>query len=153
MADLDGGCACGAVRYRLTSAPMFVNCCHCTECQRQTGAAFAVNAIIEADRVKLLSGAPDKVVVPAESGRPHPIFRCPECRTPVWSIYGPRPEILFVCVGSLDNPAACPPGAFIFTRSKLPWVTLSPDIPAFEIYYEPDLWPPESRERRRLALA
>ena len=49
--NLEGGCACGAVRYRLTSAPMFVHCCHCRDCQRQTGSAFVLNALIEADRV------------------------------------------------------------------------------------------------------
>ncbi len=151
--ELEGGCACGAVRFRLASAPMFVNCCHCTECQRQTGTAFAVNAIIEADRVELLAGAPEAFLAPTLSGRPHPIFRCAGCHTAVWSHYGGRSEIRFVCVGALDNPRALTPGAHIFTRSKLPWVALAPNIPAFEVYYEPDLWPEESRERRSAAYA
>lgn len=150
---LEGGCACGAVRLRLTSAPMFVHCCHCTECQRQNGSAFAVNALIEADRVTLISGAPEPVCVPTESGRPHPIWRCPSCSTPVWSEYGGRPQVRFVCVGALDDPSALPPDVHIFTRSKQPWVVLPEGTPAFEIYYDTQsLWPAESLARRRAAL-
>ena len=153
MAELEGGCACGAVRYRLASAPMFVNCCHCTECQRLTGTAFAVNAIIEADRVELLAGTPEDVDAPPASGTPHPISRCPTCRTPLWSVYGGRAEFRFVCVGALDDPGALTPGAHIFTRSKLPWVALSPKIPAFEVYYDTKtLWPAESLARRASAM-
>ena len=51
-----GFCSCGAVNYRLTSAPMFVHCCHCKDCQRQTGSAFVLNALIEADRVHIVDG-------------------------------------------------------------------------------------------------
>ena len=154
MSELEGGCACGQVRYRLSSAPLFVHCCHCTECQRQNGSAFAVNALIEADRVERLAGDPVAVPVPTGSGRPHPIFRCPVCHTPLWSEYGGRPQIRFVCVGSLDDPAALPPDVHIFTRSKQPWVVLPEGTPAFEIYYDTEtLWPAESLERRRAALA
>ena len=81
----DGGCACGAVRYRLTSAPMFTHCCHCRDCQRQTGSAFAVNALIEADRVVVQVGAPEPYILPTDSGEPHRVHRCPECRTTLWS--------------------------------------------------------------------
>ena len=153
MVEFEGGCACGQVRYRLTSAPMIVHCCHCTECQRQNGSAFAVNALIETGRVRLLRGEPQPAPVPTESGQPHPIFRCPICRTPVWSEYGGRSQFRFVCVGSLDDPAALPPDVHIFTRSKQPWVTLPTGAPAFEIYYDTDtLWSPEALERRRAAL-
>ena len=89
--DLEGGCACGAVRYRLTSAPMFVHCCHCLDCQRQTGSAFVLNAMIETDRIELLQGSPEPVRVPTDSGRPHDIYRCPQCQTALWSDYGGRP--------------------------------------------------------------
>ncbi len=150
---LEGGCACGAVRYRLTATPMFVNCCHCRDCQRQTGSAFVINAVIEADRVELLSGDPMPVTVPTDSGRPHDVYRCPACHTAVWSDYGRRKVLRFVRIGTLDDPAALPPDAHIFTRSKLPWVLLPPNVPAFEIYYDMDkLWPPESLDRRRTLL-
>jgi hypothetical protein len=150
---LEGGCACGAVRYRLVSAPMFVHCCHCLDCQRQTGSAFVLNALIESERVALLSGAPVAVAVPTDSGRPHEIFRCPACQTAVWSDYGRRGVLRFLRVGTLDDPSALPPDVHIFTRSKLPWVALPADVPAFEAYYDTaKLWPAQSLARRRAIL-
>ncbi|MBW8724010.1 MAG: GFA family protein [Inquilinus limosus] len=149
---LEGRCACGSVQYRLLSPPMFVNCCHCRDCQRQAGSAFVLNALIEADRVELLSGTPEPVAVPTESGLPHVIHRCPTCRTALWSTYNGRTAVRFVRVGTLDDPAALPPDAHIFTRSKLPWVVLPEDVPAFEIYYDPQaVWPTASLDRRRIA--
>jgi hypothetical protein len=151
MSDgLEGGCACGSVRYRLSSAPMFVHCCHCRDCQRQTGSAFVLNALIETDRIALLSGDPQPVPVPTESGRPHEIHRCPHCQTALWSDYGRRAGLRFLRVGTLDNPAALSPDVHIFTRSKLPWITLPKEVPAFEVYYDPQKqWPAASLERRR----
>ena len=150
---LQGGCACGHVRYRLGSEPMFVHCCHCRDCQRQTGSAFAINALIETDRITLLSGAPEPVPVPTESGRPHDIHRCPHCHTALWSDYGRRPSLRFVRVGTLDDPDAIRPDVHIFTRSKAPWVVLPDGVPAFEVYYDlKALWPAASQERRRAIL-
>ena len=150
---LEGGCACGAVRYRLGSAPMFVHCCHCRDCQRQTGSAFVINALIETDRITLLSGDPAPVAMPTDSGHPHEIYRCPACGTALWSDYGGRAALRFVRVGTLDDPAALPPDVHIFTRSKLPWVELPENVPAFEVYYDTKaLWPRASLERRRAIL-
>jgi hypothetical protein len=150
---LEGGCACGAVRYRLTSAPMFVHCCHCKDCQRQTGSAFVINALIETDRIERLKGDPEPATVPTDSGRPHDIYRCPQCKTAVWSDYGRRKVLSFVRTGTLDDPSAVTPDVHIFTRSKLPWVRLPESVPAFEVYYDmKTLWPPESQERRRAIL-
>ena len=149
--ELGGGCACGAVRYRLKSAPMFVHCCHCHDCQRQTGTAFVLNALIEADRVEMLSGETVPTSMPSDSGRPHLIFRCPRCQTAVWSEYGGRSEARFVRVGTLDDPALLPPDVHIFTRSKLAWVVLPEGVPAFDVFYDRNkLWPAESLERRRV---
>ena len=148
--DLQGGCACGAVRYRLASPPMFVHCCHCRDCQRQTGSAFVLNALIEADRVMLLSGDVEGVAVPTDSGRPHRIYRCPSCEIAVWSVYGGVDKLRFVRTGTLDNPAALTPDVHIYTRSKLPWIALPDGVPAFEAYYNSKkLWPAASLERRR----
>ncbi len=150
---LEGGCACGAVRYRLRSAPMFVHCCHCRDCQRQTGSAFVINALIETDRITSLSGDPKPVSMPTESGRPHEIHRCSACGTAVWSDYGGRSALRFVRVGTLDDPATLPPDVHIYVRSKLPWVALPEAIPAFDAYYDPQaLWPAASLERRRAIL-
>jgi hypothetical protein len=147
---LEGGCACGAVRYRLNSAPMFVHCCHCTSCQTETGSAFVVNALIEADRVETLAGAPEPILTPSESGRGQQVWRCPSCRVALWSNYGGARDLLrFVRVGTLDEPAALPPDIHIYTRSKLPWVALPEGARAVEAYYDSkSVWPAESLERR-----
>jgi hypothetical protein len=149
MSDtFEGGCACGAVRYRLLAAPMFVHCCHCRDCQRQTGSAFVINALIESDRITLLSGSPEPVSMPTDSGRPHDIYRCPSCRTAVWSDYGRRPKLRFVRVGTLDEPSAIVPDVHIYTRSKLPWVGLPDGARTFDAFYETkSVWPAESFER------
>jgi hypothetical protein len=151
--ELDGGCACGAVRYRLRSVPMIVHCCHCRDCQRQTGGAFALNALIEADRVALLSGEPVPVSMPTDSGRPHDIYRCPACQVAVWSDYGRRPGLRFVRVATLDDPDRLPPDVHIYTRSKLPWLKLPEGVPAFDVYYDSaKVWSAQSLERRRALL-
>jgi hypothetical protein len=143
----EGGCACGAVRYRLTSDPLFTHCCHCLNCQRQTGSAFVINLLIEADRVELLAGDPQPVDVPRDDGSKQRIFRCPDCHVAVFSEYG-RPEVRFVRAGTLDRPSEVTPDVHIYTRSKLPWITLPDSVPAFEVYYDlKALWPVASLER------
>jgi hypothetical protein len=153
MSDkLEGGCACSAVRYRLTDKPMFVHCCHCLDCQRQTGSAFVLNALIEAGKAEVLTGAPAPWRMPTDSGKPHDIYRCPQCQTALWSEYGGRSQIRFVRIGTLDNPAALRPDVHIYTRSKQPWITLPEGTPAFEAYYDSKtLWPAESLARRKAA--
>lgn len=147
---LEGGCGCGALRYRLQSKPMFVHCCHCRDCQRQTGSAFALNALIEADRLVVLSGATEAVPVPTDSGLPHLIHRCPACRVAAWSHYGGREKVAFLRVGTLDEPSALPPDVHIYVRSKPPWIALADGKPTFAAYYDArTLWPPESLARRR----
>ena len=159
MADgvfpLAGGCTCRAVRYRMEARPLFVHCCHCRWCQRETGASFALNAMIEADRVTLLAGEPELVDTPSESGRGQKIARCPKCRIAVWSHYaGAGPSVSFVRVGTLDQPDHLPPDIHIFTASKQPWVVLAPGVPAVPEYYDRNQhWPQESLARREALLA
>ena len=151
---LEGGCACGAVRYRLKSGPMFVNCCHCQDCQRQLGSAFVINAVIETDRIEVLSGEMAVTTMPTDSGRPHDVYRCTACGTTIWSDYGRRKVMSFLRATTLDDRGALPPDVHIFTRSKLPWVELPPDVPAVEVYYDMDkLWPAESLARRDALFA
>jgi hypothetical protein len=148
--SLEGGCACGALRYRLERDPMFVHCCHCRDCQRQTGSAFVINALIETDRVAVLRGQVSRFSMPTTSGRPHSIDRCATCGTAGWSEYGGIAALRFVRVGTLDDPTALAPDVHIYTRSRLPWVTLPEGTPAFEAYYDSSkLWPAASLERRR----
>lgn len=151
--ELDGGCACAAVRYRLTSQPLFVHCCHCLNCQRQTGGAFVINLLIESDRIDVLEGEPQPVDAPRDDGSSQRIFRCPTCQVAVFSEYG-WPQLRFVRAGTLDEPSSVKPDVHIFTRSKLPWVTLPDDTPAFDVYYDSrTLWPAASLERLDAILA
>jgi hypothetical protein len=149
---LEGGCTCRAVRYAMTHAPLFVHCCHCRWCQRETGASFALNAMIEADRVVLRKGDPEIVLTPSQSGKGQKIARCPTCRIALWSNYaGAGDKVRFVRVGTLDDPDRLPPDIHIFTASKQPWVVLPPDIPAVPEYYDLKRhWPASSLERREV---
>jgi hypothetical protein len=152
-APREGGCACGAVRYRLASEPLFTHCCHCLNCQRQTGSAFVINVLIEADRVELLAGDPEPVDVPRDDGSTQKIFRCPTCQVAVFSEYG-RPEVRFVRAGTLDVPSAVTPDVHIYTRSKVPWIALPDSVPAFDVYYDSKiLWPETSLARLRAVMA
>lgn len=150
----EGGCSCGSVRYRLMSRPLFVHCCHCTWCQRETGSAFVINAMIEADRVVLAKGWPGSVETPSASGRGQKITRCPVCWVALWSHYaGAGDAIRFVRVGTLDEPARMSPDIHIFTDSKQPWVVLPDGVPVVTEYYDREkYWPKESLVRLR-ALA
>jgi aromatic ring-cleaving dioxygenase len=155
MYPLSGGCDCGTVRYRMETAPLFVHCCHCRWCQRETGASFALNAMIEADRVTLLGAEPEIVDTPSASGKGQKIARCPKCRVAVWSNYsGAGPAVRFVRVGTLDEPDRLPPDIHIFTASKQPWVILPPGVPAVPEYYDAkQYWPAESLARRKALRA
>lgn len=150
---LDGGCDCGHVRYRMQTAPLIVHCCHCRWCQRESGASFALNAMIEADRVVHLQAEPQLIDTPSNSGKGQRIARCPRCFVALWSTYaGAGPVIRFVRVGTLDAPDRLPPDIHIFTASKQPWVVIPPDMPSTPEYYEREShWSRTSLERR-LAL-
>ena len=145
----EGGCTCRHVRYRMTSRPMFVHCCHCRWCQRETGTAYALNAMIEADRVELTSGEVESVDTPSNSGKGQKIWRCPICYVAIWSNYaGAGDKVRFMRVGTLDEPDRLPPDIHIFTMSKQPWVILPEGVPAVREYYNPkEMWPKASQER------
>jgi len=145
----EGGCACGKVRFRMESLPLIVHCCHCHWCQRETGTSYALNALIEADRVTLLQGKAEMTVIPSNSGKGQKIWRCPECRIALWSNYaGSGDKIDFVRVGTLDEAQRLPPDIHIFTASKQPWVVIPEGHVAVEEYYDlREHWPDESRAR------
>ena len=150
----DGGCTCRTVRYRLTRAPLIVHCCHCRWCQRETGTAFALNALIESQHVVLLSGRPDLVPTPSNSGKGQIIARCPTCRVAVWSHYGGLGEVMsFVRVGTLDEPDRLKPDVHIYTESKQPWVVLPAGARTFSQYYKSrEVWSAESLARRQALI-
>jgi hypothetical protein len=149
--SFEGRCACGALRYRMNAVPMFVHACHCSECQRLSGSAFALNALVEADRLEILSGTSEPVAVPGSSGRPQIIHRCARCQTALWSHYpGAGPRISFVRVGTLEQPERLPPDIHIYTSSRLPWLALADDARAVPEYYSREAeWPPDALERWR----
>jgi hypothetical protein len=150
---LEGGCACGSVRYRLRSDPLFVHCCHCLNCQRQTGSAFVINLLIEADLVEMLATAPRPVDVPRDDGGAQRIYRCPTCQVAVFSEYG-RPEVRYVRAGTLDQPSTVIPDVHIFTRSKVDWIAIPESTPSFEVYYDTKvLWPAASLARLDAIIA
>jgi hypothetical protein len=145
--EFEGGCSCGEIRYRLTASPLVTHCCHCLNCQRQTGSAFVVNALIERDRVQLLAGRPRRVDAPRDDGSTQQIFRCPTCQIAIYSLYG-RPDVWFVRAGTLDDPSRVAPDVHIFTRSKREWVALPESVPAYDVYYDPNVvWSPVSLDR------
>jgi len=147
--DLEGGCACGAVRYRVSGGPMIVHCCHCRYCQRETGSAFVINAVFEAERVACEGPALDAVLTPSASGKGQVIHRCPTCRVALFSNYAQSGSAMrFLRVGTLDDPDALPPDVHIYTLSKQPWLTLAPDARTFDAFYDPrKVWSAEAQQR------
>ncbi len=153
----EGGCTCGHVRYKVIAEPLIVHCCHCRRCQRQTGTAFALNALFEAKHVEILEGGITEIAVPSPSGKGQKIARCPICEVAVWSNYymgGIRDAIRFIRVGTLDEPDNLPPDVHIFTESKQPWVVLPKDDLAVDVFYDYEkVWSPKNFERRNELLA
>jgi len=149
----EGGCACGYVRYKIESKPLITHCCHCRYCQRQTGSAFALNALFDASKIHILSGAVDEIKTPSPSGKGQNITRCPKCEVALWSSYfmgGIKDLIRFIRVGTLDNPDHFPPDVHIYTESKQPWVNLSPNALVFEKFYDfKQTWTSENDEIRK----
>jgi hypothetical protein len=129
--------------------PLFVHCCHCRWCQRETGTSFALNAMLESSELELLAGDPERVEIPSESGKGQSVLCCANCRIAVWSYYGGAGDKLsFVRVGTLDDPDLLPPDIHIYTGSKQPWVAIPEGVPECEQYYDArEQWPPESLER------
>ena len=152
--NFDGGCTCGQLRYQMNHRPLFIHCCHCRWCQRETGASFALNALIEANNVTLLRGMPESIHTPSFSGLGQKIWRCPTCKIALWSNYAGSGDLIrFVRVGTLDDPDQFPPNIHIFTQSKQPWVIVPMDIPSVKAYYNlADYWPDDSLRRRETAL-
>jgi len=149
ITTFDGGCTCRFVRYRSIARPLIIHCCHCRWCQRETGTAFALNALVEADCVKLLQGDVEVIDTPSNSGKGQKIARCPKCRVALWSNYYQAGEVIrFIRVGTFDEPDQFPPSIHIYTSTKQPWVVIPPGVPAVPEFYNPrETWPAESLER------
>ena len=153
--SLSGGCACQAIRYKLTASPLIVHACHCRDCQRITGGPFVINIWIERKSVETSTGVPKSFRLAGGTGQHHDVFFCAGCGTYLWSRYHGAPgDALFVRAGTLDKPEAVRPDVHIFTKSKLPWLELPAGVPSFKTFYKIDkVWSPESLKRLRLSQA
>lgn len=146
-----GGCNCSKLRYTLKAEPMVVHCCHCTQCQRMTGSGFVINGVIETSNVEIETGSLKAFNLPSETGRKLIVYRCAECGTDIHTDYGGRETMIFVRMTTLDDPTRFGPDVHIFTRSKLPWISLPPQVPAYEAFYPTfeEVWTSEALQRRR----
>ena len=153
--EQEGGCACGAIRYKLTRSPLIVHACHCRDCQRLSGSAFVVNLWIERGCVETDHARLAANMLTAGSGKPHEVFRCPQCGTAIYSRYHAAPgDTVLLRAGTLDHPERVAPDVHIFTRSKAPWLPLPAGVAAFESFYQlAEFWPEASRERLRRNIA
>lgn len=153
--EREGGCACGAITYRLTAEPLIVHACHCRDCQRLTGGAFALNIWIERRFVEADHARLGSVMLTAGSGKPHEVFRCPQCGTALYSKYhAASGDTVLLRAGTLDRPEEVAPDVHIFTRSKLPWLQLPEGARAFEAFYKlPEVWSAASLERWQRNIA
>lgn len=153
MKKIRGGCFCGQVKYELKMPPMFIQCCHCTECQRQTGGPFVVNGIIETSHIRLIRGKLESIPMSKGKESPHDMYRCRKCKIAVWSDYGRRPWVRFIRVMTLENPKRFKPKAHIFTSTKWPQVQIPKGVFVFREYYDiQKIWSKQSLLRRQRAL-
>jgi hypothetical protein len=149
---MEGSCTCGAVTYKMTHSSIFTHCCHCTWCQRETGSAFALNAMIETENLQV-SGAVEEVVIPSHSGKGQTIARCPTCKVALYSHYAGAGRLMaFVRVGTLNDLSTCPPDIHIYTSTKLAWLVLDPSVPILSEGYDRKAYWPQASLDRRLAL-
>lgn len=151
---MQGGCNCRYVRFRLMSAPIFVNGCHCRVCQRETGSALAINVMIEADRVEIVNDGEPEIVVTQSGTMVTRSARCPRCGVGLW---GTHPDfgdaIRFVRGGTLDERVM--PDAHFFTVTCHPLVQVPDDVPSFPGLPMPDdppLWNEEAQGRIDAAM-
>ena len=145
----EGGCDCRLIRFRCLAPPLIVHGCHCRWCQRESGSAFAINAMLESEHLVLVQGEPEAVLTPSESGKGQTIMRCPVCRLALWSHYpGGGKKVASIRVGTLDQPDQYPPDVHIYTSSKQPWVVLPEGASVWNEFYAFDqVWSPESLQR------
>ena len=153
MEVMRGACACGAVKFQLTASPIVVHACHCRDCQRLSGSAFVLNAVIEASNVELLSGEPGSSNLEAATGKAHVVSFCRDCGTYVWSQYLQLPSMRFVRVGTLDEPDALSPPVHIWTSRKQAWVEIPPGLDVYpEFYSLKELWSDEALQRLKASI-
>jgi hypothetical protein len=137
MADAVGGCLCGAVRYVCSGAPAMTGACHCRDCQRASGSAFATLMIFPRDAVRVSGEVATYEHKGDSGGMVHRRF-CPKCGVHVVVEYDVTPQFVVVMAGTLDDPSLIRPQWNIYTESKQPWVELSPAMKVFDKGFKRD---------------
>jgi hypothetical protein len=132
MSTRDGGCFCGAIRYRLVGEPLTLYACHCTDCQRQTGSSFSLSMVVFRTAIELLRGEPRRYEITTADGRLKNGRFCGTCSSRVWVESVTFPDIALVEPGTLDDTTWIRPVAHIWTRSAQPWISLPEDVLRFE---------------------
>ena len=123
---LTGGCLCGAVRYTVSIPVTELRACHCTHCQKTSGAAGTVNAIVPSEAFRITQGKPRRYDAKADSGRTLYRFFCGDCGSPIYSQRATAPERVVVRAGSFDEPGDMKITANIWTKSARPWAYIDP---------------------------
>jgi len=131
-APYHGGCLCGLIRYRLTEEPLTLYACHCTDCQRGTGSAFALSMIVFKSALELRQGDPRTYAVTLSDGRQKHGKFCGECGTRLWGEPPKFPLVVVVQPGTLDDTTSLHPIGHIWTRSAQPWISIPKDTLNFE---------------------
>lgn len=128
---VEGGCQCGAVRFRMKAMPLAVYACHCKDCQRFSGATHTISMVVQAATVDLIGGELDRFDKPADSGRVIAMMGCKACGTKIWNEPPGNTGMLIMKAGTLDDMSWAEPVGNIWTDSKAPWVVIDPDVPNF----------------------
>jgi len=123
---LSGGCLCGAVRYTVSAPITELRACHCTHCQKASGGAGSVNAVLPSSALRVTQGTPKRYDAKADSGRTLHRFFCGGCGSPIYSQRESRPDTIVLRAGTLDKPAAAKITANIWTKSAQPWAHIDP---------------------------
>jgi len=130
---VEGGCACGAVRYRLTKAPPFIYTCHCSDCQKLTTSAFTLSAPVARDTLEITQGTLKSWTrTTTESGRPTDQHVCANCGVRIYSEPPQAPDRVTLRLGTLDDTSWLRPAAAIWMKSAQPWFIPTPDMLTFD---------------------
>ncbi len=128
-APFSGGCLCGAIRYESRAEPLFSINCHCRDCQRTTGTAYAPVLAVPRDALRISQGEPTYYTSQSDSGETVSRGFCPECGSGIFSKLSANPDIVGLKAASLDDPSWFRPTVDIYTDSAQPWDVMNPDLP------------------------
>lgn len=121
MSRRSGGCLCGAVRYDILTDPVVVAVCHCTHCQRHSGAVFSTNLLVPEDGYRQ-TGETKAYEDSGDSGKPVYRHFCPQCGSPVCTRVENMPGMVVVKVGTLDDRTGFRPAVEVYADHAADWL-------------------------------